>query len=205
MNPKWLQWARKLQAIAQTGLAYDDNPFDIERYESVRAVASEMMAAHTEADVRSIRDMFAKEEGYATPKVAVQAAVFQDHSILLVKERQDGLWTLPGGWADVGETPSEAIVREVREESGYETRASKLLAVYNRDSHGLTPLPFHVYTLYFGCELLGGEPAPSVETEDAAFFNENEIPELSIARVTPAQIARLFEHHYHADWPADFD
>jgi len=205
MHPQWLEWAQRLQAIAQNGLIYAQNPFDLERYEAVREVAAAMMATHSGANLDYVRNLFAGQVGYATPKVDVRGAVFRDDTILLVKERQDGLWTLPGGWADVSESPSAAVVREVYEESGYHTRAIKLLALYDRNRHAHAPFPFHVYKLFFHCELLGGPPAPNVETDGVAFFPEDKIPELSLLRVTPAQIARLFEHHRHPDWPTDFD
>jgi ADP-ribose pyrophosphatase YjhB (NUDIX family) len=205
MHPQWLEWAQRLQAIAQNGLTYAQNPFDRERYEMVRGIAAEIMAAHSGVELGYVRNLFAGQVGYATPKVDVRGAVFRDDTILLVKERQDGLWTLPGGWADVSESPSEAVVREVYEESGYRTRAVKLLALYDINRHAHAPFPFHVYKLFFRCELLGGEPAQSMETDGVAFFREDEIPELSLLRVTPAQIARLFEHYRHLDWPTDFD
>jgi ADP-ribose pyrophosphatase YjhB (NUDIX family) len=205
MAPKWLEWARKLQAIAQNGLTYAKDPFDIERYESVREIAAQVVAVNSDVDLNYARDLFANEAGHATPKVDVRGAVFRGDTILFVRERQDGLWTLPGGWADVNESPSEAVVREVYEESGYCTRAVKLLALYDRNKHGHTPFPYHVYKLFFQCELMGGVASQSVETDGVAFFREDEIPELSLVRVTPAQVARLFEHYRHPDWPTDFD
>ena len=147
----------------------------------------------------------ADQAGYATPKVDVRGVVFRDEKILLVKERRDGRWTLPGGWADVNDSPGEATVREVYEESGYSTRAIKLLACYDRHKHGHPPFAFHIYKLFFQCELLGGKPTNSIETEDVGWFSENEIPPLSLPRVTPEQIARFFEHHNHPNWPTDFD
>ncbi len=205
MGPKWIEWAKRLQAIAQTGLTYAKDPFDIERYESVREVAAEIVAAHSNLELNYVRELFVSEVGHATPKVDVRGAVFRGDTILLVKERQDGRWTLPGGWADINESPSEAVVREVYEESGYRTRAVKLLALYDRNKHAHAPYPYHAYKLFFQCELLGGAPSPSLETDDVAFFGKDEIPELSLLRVTPAQVARLFEHYRHPDWPTDFD
>jgi ADP-ribose pyrophosphatase YjhB (NUDIX family) len=205
MNPRWLEWAQKLQAIAQSGLAYTKNPFEIERYEEVRDVAVEIMAAHTQVESARLREIFAEQAGYATPKVDVRGVVFCEDTLLLVKELRDGLWTLPGGWADVNDSPAEATVREVYEESGYWTRAVKLLACWDRNKHGHPPYMFHIYKLFFQCELLGGAPANSVETADAAFFREDEIPPLSLPRVTPAQIQRFFEHARHPEWPTDFD
>lgn len=208
MSTKWLEWAQRLQALAQNGLTYCKIPFEIERYEGVRQVAAEMMAAGSSLSSQAVVDLFAREEGYATPKIDVRAAVFREGRILLVKEKLDqGRWTLPGGWVDVGDSPSSAAVREVFEESGYETRAVKLLAVFDRNHprHGHPPSRFHIYKLFFLCELVGGAPKDSHETEGASFFSETEIPELSLTRVVPSQIARLFEHHRNPDLPTDFD
>jgi ADP-ribose pyrophosphatase YjhB (NUDIX family) len=205
MEPKWLEWAQRLQAIAQNGLTYTQNPFEIERYEHIREIAAEIMAAQSDLYVNHIRDLFADQAGYATPKVDVRGVVFRDNAILLVKERRDGLWTLPGGWADVNDSPGEATVREVYEESGYQTRAVKLLACYDRNKHGHPHHAFHIYKLFFRCELLGGAPSQSFETDGVGFFSEDEIPPLSLPRVTPAQIVRFFEHYRHPEWPTDFD
>ncbi len=205
MEPKWLEWVKKLQAIAQNGLTYTENPFDVERYKSLSAIAVEIMASYSNVEPSYVADLFAREGGYATPKVDVRGAVFRGDTILLVREREDGCWTLPGGWADVGESPGEVVVREIYEESGYHTRATKLLAVYDRSKHGHPPLVHHVYKLFFQCELVSGSPSASIETDEVAFFCENEIPELSLGRVVPAQITRIFQHYRHPDWPTDFD
>ena len=206
MSIKWLAWTQQLQAIAQNGLTYSENPFDIERYKQLRHITAEIMATYASVELSYVLDLFNREVGYATPKTDVRAAVFRDGTILMVKEREDGCWTLPGGWADVGDSPSQAVVREVQEESGYQTQAVKLLAVYDRSRHGHPPLQHYVYKLFFRCELVGGSPSSlTLETEEVAFFGEHEIPELSLGRVTPAQVARLFEHYRHPDWSTDFD
>ncbi|BAY23331.1 NUDIX hydrolase [Calothrix sp. NIES-2100] len=207
MNHKWLEWAQKLQAIAQNGLTYNESPFDRERYQQVRQIAAEMISTYSNVESSYILDLFSREVGYATPKVDVRAAVFNSDKILLVKEKVDGSWTLPGGWVDIGESPSNAIVREVYEESGYETRVVKLLAVYDRNHsrHGHPPLEFHIYKLFFQCELIGGSPKTSIETEEVAFFGEQEIPNLSLSRVVPSQITRMFEYYRNPDQPTDFD
>lgn len=204
-DPRWLQWAKRLQAAAQSGLAYSENVFDIERYGQVRAIAAEIVAEYSELALQPVRELFSEQVGHATPKVDVRAVVFQGDGVLLVKERVDGLWSLPGGWADVYDTPSHAAEREVFEESGYRVRATKLLALYDRSKQGHPPMPFHAYKVFFLCELLGGEPAHSIETEGVGFFPEDNLPELSIGRVTPAQIHRFFEHHRDPDLPTDFD
>jgi ADP-ribose pyrophosphatase YjhB (NUDIX family) len=205
VDTKWLEWAKKLQAIAQNGLTFTENPFDIERYKALRAIAAEIMATYSNREPSYVLDLFAHEIGYATPKVDVRGAVFRDDALLFVKERWDGCWTLPGGWADIGDSPSEVAVREVYEESGYHTRAVKLLAVYDRDRQGHPPFEHYVYKLFFQCELLGGSPSTSIETDEVAFFGEDEIPELSLTRIMPTQIARIFQHHRNPDLPTDFD
>jgi ADP-ribose pyrophosphatase YjhB (NUDIX family) len=204
--PKWLDWARRLQAISQNGLAYAGNNFDIERYRAVRRIAAEMMAVGSNTDLQRVLDLFAGEVGYATPKVDVRYVVFRYDALLLVLEHEDNRWTLPGGWADVNESPSEAVVREVYEESGYQTCAVKLLALYDRSKHThMPPFPFHIYKLFFRCEVTGGESGQSAETAEVAFFRAGEIPELSVSRVTTAQVARFFEHLRHPEWPTEFD
>jgi ADP-ribose pyrophosphatase YjhB (NUDIX family) len=170
----------------------------------VRKIAVEIMEANTGVESTLIRDFFERERGYATPKVDVRGAVFRERGLLFVKEPEDGLWSLPGGWADVGESLSEAVVREVFEEAGYATRAAKLLAVYDRNKHAHPAMAQHAYKLFIGCELLSPEPTGKAEAA-AKFFEEGAIPELSTKRVTAAQIARLFEHYRHPDWPADLD
>ncbi|MBN1286364.1 MAG: NUDIX hydrolase [Anaerolineae bacterium] len=204
-EPQWLVWARKLQEISQNGLHYAGSPFDVERYEAVRKIAAEMLAAHSNLSLDETCALFDAQDGHATPKFDVRGVVFKDGKILLVRERSDGLWTLPGGWADVGEPPSRAVEREVWEESGYETRAVKLLALYDRARHGHPPHAFYIYKAFFRCELTGGGPALSGETDGVAFFPANDIPPLSVGRTTPAQIAHFFEHDRHPEWPTDFD
>lgn len=207
MEPGWLQWAKELQSIAQIGLAYpSENHFDRERYERIREIAAEMMSAGGGMDKAMLLGLFEREVGYATPKVDVRGVVFRDEKVLLVKEVADGGWTLPGGWADVNETPKESVVREVFEESGFETRPVKLLAVYDRSKHAHAPaFPYHVYKLFIMCELTGGEARASLETSGVEFYGEDELPELSVSRVTEAQIRRFFEHRRHPEWPTDLD
>jgi ADP-ribose pyrophosphatase YjhB (NUDIX family) len=202
--PAWLGWTQQLQALAQTGMAFAPNEFDRERYAAVGRVAAAMMAAGTDLQPQVIEGLFG-EGGYATPKVDVRAAVFRDGRILLVKERSDGLWTLPGGWVDVGDSPSGACEREVREESGFEVRAVKLAALYDRQRHPHPPYAFHLWKAFFLCELLGGEARPSMETEAAEFFGEQELPPLSRGRATLEQIRHMFEHHRDPRLPTSFD
>jgi ADP-ribose pyrophosphatase YjhB (NUDIX family) len=216
MNPQWLDFVQRIQAVAQTGLSYQPHLFDQERYDKLMDIAAEMMAAYTDGDIARIRGLFDAQSGHATPKIDVRGVVFRAGKILLVRENLDGgRWTVPGGWADINEAPSEATVREVYEETGYHTRAVKLLALYDRRLHAHPPIVFHAYKAFFLCELLSDERsqeqidnqhASFVETGEVAFFGEQEIPDdLSIGRVTRAQIARFFEHLRQPDLPTDFD
>lgn len=202
---RWLEWTQRIAEIAQNGLTYTEGLFDRERYEELRGIASEMMGAYTRTPPDRILELFRGEEGYATPKVDVRGVAFLDDRLLLVRERSDGLWTLPGGWADAGQSPSEAVEKEVREESGFEARAVKVLAIYDRDRHGPPPLAWRVYKLLIRCELVGGEAAHSIETDGVGFFAEDEIPPLSLGRVMPSQIRRVFDHLRDPGLPTDFD
>lgn len=201
----WLQWAKRLQAAAQNGLEYNRDEFNVERYRAIRAIATEMMATLGAVDHAVVADLFEREQGHATPKIDVRGVVFRHDGVLLVRERADGRWSLPGGWADVYDTPSEATVREVFEESGFRTRAVKLLALLDRTRQGHPPIPFHAYKAVFLCEIEAGEATPSIETDEIGFFSLDSLPPLSLGRVTPQQIRRFFEHRDHPEWPADFD
>jgi len=210
MTPQWLDWAQRLQALAQSGLAFCENEFDIQRYQQIRDLAAEMMAATGGDEVGAIRSLFDQQSGYATPKVDVRGVVFRDDTLLMVREKLDGgRWTLPGGWADVGEPPSLATEREIQEEAGYQTRAVKLLALYDRNKQGHTPYIFHAYKAFFQCSLLNDKQnlVANIETEETGWFREAELSglELSLGRVLPSQLQRFFEHHRHPDWPTDFD
>jgi len=204
-HPGWLEWAQKLQSIAQNGLNYSSNPYDKLRYEEVNRIAAQILSAHTNLSEDQVVEIFDSQAGYATPKVDVRGVVFLNGNILLVKELSDGGWTLPGGWVDVGEPPSRAVEREVFEESGFIVQADKLLAVYDRNLHGHPAHPFHIYKLFFRCIITGGAPADSIETAQASFFPENEIPPLSTGRTTHQQILRFFQHLRNPDEPTDFD
>jgi ADP-ribose pyrophosphatase YjhB (NUDIX family) len=203
--PPMLQWARRLQAMAQTGVAYPNTSvYDRERYDEIRRIAAEMLAA--DGDVEALDGALELETGHATPKLDVRGVVFRDDALLLVRERVDGKWTLPGGWVEVGETPSEAVVREVREESGYETRAVKLLALYDRDKHATAPHQWHIWKACFRCELVDGVAhEPDGEVAEVGFFAQDDVPELDDLRIAPGYVERFFAHKENPEWPTDFD
>jgi len=205
MDPQWLDWAKRLRAIAQSGDEFAGTEFDRERYEQVREIAAEIMAHHTGAGMERVEALFDRETGYATPKLGVRACVFQDDRILMVRERQDGLWSPPGGWVDVGDSGAEAAAKEVQQESGLETQAARLLAVYDLHKQPFPPLPQHVHLLCFECRLVGGRPEFGIETDAARFFSLDALPDLSPERITPEMLAHLFELHRHPDRPTYFD
>jgi ADP-ribose pyrophosphatase YjhB (NUDIX family) len=153
-----------------------------------------MLSLHTDINKTVIKDLFANETGYATPKVDIRAVVFKDNKILMVRENTDGNWALPGGWGDIGLSPSEVAVKEVKEESGFDVKVKKLIAVLDKKCHPHPPSPYHVYKMFIQCEIIGGKPQEGIETNAVEFFAENEIPSLSIARNTESQIQLAFKH-----------
>ena len=216
--PAWLLWVRRMQAIAQNGLTYARDPFDQQRYAELRVLAAEIFESALSRmlpgeDAPAVSRAFVDGAGYTTPKLDVRAAVFRDDAdgtltILLVRERSDGGWTLPGGWVDVGQSPSNAVEKEVLEESGYEVRARRVLALLDRDRHGHPTMAQHVWKLFMHCEIIGhGESTggDGLETSEVGFFREDSLPPLSLPRVTRAQIERLFVHRRSPTLPADFD
>ncbi|GAA0472678.1 NUDIX hydrolase [Alkalibacillus silvisoli] len=205
MEPKWLEWAKQLQSIAQAGLTYSKDIYDIERFEMIREISSDILAQHTEIEQTVIKDLFANETGYATPKVDIRAVVFKDNKILMVKENGDGKWALPGGWGDIGLSPGEVAVNEVKEEAGYDVEVSKLISVFDKAKHDHPPSPYHVYKMFILCEIIGGQAQEGIETSAVEFFGEDELPPLSVARNTESQINIAFQHLQNPKQPVYFD
>jgi ADP-ribose pyrophosphatase YjhB (NUDIX family) len=190
--PRWLEWAREIQALSQTGYHYAENDYQRERYQRLTEIAAEIVNEHTGLSISSLMSTFHVQKGYATPKIDVRGAVFKGDKLLLVRERQDNGWTMPGGWADVGDVPSQAAEREVWEEAGFRVKARKVVGIYDANRVGPLEL-FHAFKLVFLCDLIDGEPRPSNETSEVAFFGKNEIPpDLSGERTRPRQIRDAF-------------
>jgi ADP-ribose pyrophosphatase YjhB (NUDIX family) len=207
-EPDWLAWAREVQAVAQTGLTFCKDPYDRERYEALRDLAARVMTSAGGANLAAVANLFAAQEGYATPKIDVRGAAFDaEGRILMVREAQDaGRWTLPGGWADVNLTAAENVAKEVVEESGFEVRVRKLAAVWDRTRQGHDPAPFSAYKLFFICDITGGAARTSLETTEVAFFAEDALPaDLSTGRVLPHQLRRVFAHARDNTLPTEFD
>ncbi|HKD55000.1 MAG TPA: NUDIX hydrolase [Steroidobacteraceae bacterium] len=200
-----LEWARKVQAIAQNGLAFTRDPFDRERYTQLAELVATVLSTELRVPLAEARAFWNGESGYATPKVDVRGGVFADDRVLLVRERADGRWTLPGGWVDVNDAPSDAVAREIYEESGYRARAVKLAALVDKNRHPHPPGVHHIYKLFFVCELIGGSAATSSETDAVEFHRVQALPPLSTGRVLASQIERLYQHWLEPELPTDFD
>ncbi|PZN32604.1 MAG: ADP-ribose pyrophosphatase [Proteobacteria bacterium] len=206
MTSPSLDHARRLLALAQTGLHFAQDEYDRERYREVAQIAEQLLLAGGAPCARGeIERAWFVEDGYATPKIDVRGVIFRGDRVLMVRERVDGKWTVPGGWADVNDSPAEAVEKEIEQESGFTARAVKLAAVYDRNKHDHPPYLFHAWKLFFICEILGGEPRTSYETTDVRFFGLDELPELSTGRVTAVQVRRMYAHHLDRSLPTEFD
>ena len=201
----WLNIAKRLEAIAQIGLTYSQDDYDTERYHEIRDISHQIFNHYTDTPLEKIQNLFSRENGYPTPKVDVRGVIFQDKKILLVKEKLDGMWALPGGWADIGYTPSEVVVKEVKEEAGLDIAPVKLLAVYDKKCHAHPPSALHVYKMFILCAITGGTLNPGMETLEAAFFSQDKLPELSVERNTPEQIHLFFKNRLNTEAPTLFD
>jgi ADP-ribose pyrophosphatase YjhB (NUDIX family) len=207
MNPKtpqWLIWAREIFSLSQSGLTYSENQYDIERYKRLQQITAEIIESQAEISRESVLDSFSMQVGYITPKVDVRGAIIRDGKILLIQERADGMWAMPGGWADLGDSPASVAEREVWEESGFRVKSEKVVAVI--DANRIEPMEFyHAYKIIFLCSLLDGEPRTSHETLAVGFFDPEHLPPLSSYRTNEAMIEEVFAHLQDPDRPAAFD
>ena len=203
--PRWLRWAREIQAVSQTGLTYASSEYETQRYQRLIEIAAEIIQDHASLPKEDLFHDFAAQAGYATPKVDVRGAVVRDGQILLVQERADERWCMPGGWADVGDLPSEMVVREVWEESGFRVVPRKVIGVYDANRSGRPLELYHAYKLIFLCDLTGGEARPSEETLDARFFSFDDLPPLSASRTHRRHLDEVEAHLRDPDRPAAFD
>ena len=205
MTDRILELARRLHALARTGQHFCGNEYDRERYVEIEQIAAELLAGAAPEDSDALLALWRNETGYVTPKVEVRGAVFRDGRVLLVREAADGLWTMPGGWADVGESPSESVEKEIGQETGFRARAVKLAALWDRSRHGHGETPFPGWKAFFLCELTGGEARGSYETDAVGFFEVTELPPMSLGRSTPRQVERMLAHWRDRALPTDFD
>ena len=203
-TPKWLGWAQEIFSLSQSGLTYSGNQYDIERYKRLQEITAEIIASQSEISKETILESFSMQAGYITPKIDVRGAVIRDDKILLIQERADGKWAMPGGWADLGNAPASVAEREVWEESGFRVRAEKVVAVL--DANRIQPMEFyHAYKIIFLCKLLDGEPRISYETLAVEFFDPNDLHPLSIYRTNEEMLREVFAHVKNRDRPTAFD
>ncbi len=203
-TPKWMDWAREIFSLSQSGITYSGNQYDIDRYKRLQEITAEMIASQSEISKESALDSFSMQAGYITPKVDVRGAILQDGKILLIQERADGNWAMPGGWADLGDSPRSVAEREVWEESGFRVQAEKVVAVI--DANRIEPMEFyHAYKIIFLCRLLDGEPRTSYETLAVDFFDPDHLPPLSFYRTNEEMLKEVFAHVADSSRPTAFD
>ncbi len=203
-DKRWLAWAVELQSLAQAGLTYGKDGFDLERYARIREISAEILAHMTQLPVEKVTGLFCNETGYQTPKLDTRAAVFQDGKILLVRER-DGRWALPGGWCDVNVSVGENTVKEVKEEAGLDVIPRRIIAVQDRAKHNLPVYAYGVCKIFVQCDAAGGQFTPNLETTEARYFPPDQLPPLAEEKNTPAQIALCFEAYRSDAWATQFD
>ena len=202
---KWLKWAMEIQSLAQSGLAYTDNVYDIERYERLREISAGMIAEKTDLSIEKVKDLFCNETGYQTPKIDTRAAIFKDNKILLTHEN-NGTWALPGGWCDVLESVGSNTIKEVKEETGLDVEATKVIAIQDRNKHNKPIYAHSVCKIFILCNVIGGKFVPNIETTEIKYFSLDEIPNnLAEEKTNREQIEMCFKAYKSANWQTQFD
>ena len=202
---KWLKWAIEIQGLAQSGLAYTTNVYDIERYERIREISAEIIEEKSNLNLEKVKDLFCNETGYQTPKIDTRAAIFKDNKILLVHEN-NGTWSLPGGWCDVLESVKSNTIKEVKEEAGLDVKATKIIAVQDRNKHNRPIYVYGVCKIFVMCEIIGGEFKENIETTEMKYFALDELPEnFANEKCTKEQVEMCFGAKDDDNWQVQFD
>ncbi len=204
LQPQWLEWAKELQFLAQTGLTYSKDVFDIERFERIREISAEIISAQSELSLEKVKDLFCNETGFQTPKLDTRAAIFKEDKILLVKER-NGTWSLPGGWVDVNQTVKSNTEKEVEEEAGLKVEATRIIAVQDRNMHNMPPYAYNVCKIFVLCEILSGHFQPNIETTESDYFRLEELPLLAEEKNNEEQIKMCFSAYHDKNWQVLFE
>ena len=204
LQPQWLEWAKELQFLAQTGLTYSKDVFDIERFERIREISAEIISAQSELSLEKVKDLFCNETGFQTPKLDTRAAIFKEDKILLVKERND-TWSLPGGWVDVNQTVKSNTEKEVEEEAGLKVEATRIIAVQDRNMHNVPPYAYNVCKVFVLCEILSGHFQPNIETTESDYFRLEELPLLAEEKNNEEQIKMCFSAYHDKNWQVLFE
>lgn len=203
-NEQWLQWAIELQSLAQAGLTYGKDVYDHERYERIREISAEIMSHMTEIPLDKVKSLFCNESGYQTSKIDTRAAIFQNDKILLVRENS-GKWSLPGGWCDVNVSVGENTVKEVKEESGLDVVAERVIAIQDRNKHNLPVYAYGVCKIFIQCTAIGGRFEQNIETTEYGYFSENDLPELATEKNNEEQVRMCFAAYRSEIWNTQFD
>mgnify|MGYP004634390447 FL=1 len=202
---KWLKWAIEIQSLAQAGLTYTDNVYDIERYERLREISAEMIQEKSNINLDKVKELFCNEKGYQTPKLDTRAAIFKDNKILLVHENNN-TWSLPGGWCDVLESVKSNTIKEVKEETGLDVNAVKIISVQDRNKHNKPIYAYGVCKIFVLCNIIGGEFIENIETTEIKYFALNEIPSnLAEEKTNKEQIEMCFKAFNDENWQTQFD
>ncbi|WP_031426085.1 NUDIX hydrolase [Flavimarina sp. Hel_I_48] len=189
-----LNMIKQVKSLAEAGLVYNDNNYDTERYEELRRISLEMMSVISQKEVEVLESFFLPVNDYPTPKVDVRALILNGkREILMVKEQVDGKWTIPGGWSEIGLTASESIIKEVKEETGFIVKPTRLLAVFDKKCHPHPPEAYYLYKIIFYCEIEDGEVAPNFDIQEVGWYALNELPELSTDRIVESQLKLLID------------
>ena len=203
-NEQWLQWAIELQSLAQAGLTYGKDIYDHERYERIREISAEIISHMSDISLEKVKNLFCNESGYQTPKIDTRAAIFEDGKILLVREN-NGKWSLPGGWCDVNVSVRENTVKEVKEESGLDVVADRIIAIQDRSKHNLPVYAYGVCKIFVQCSVIGGKFEENIETTGFSYFSSDELPELAEEKNNEEQVRMCFDAYYSNDWKTQFD
>ena len=203
-SEKWLDWAVELQSLAQAGIAYGKDSFDIERFERIREIAAEMISYKSAIPMDKVKDLFCSEIGYQTPKLDCRAAIFQDGKILLVQEK-NGTWSLPGGWCDVNLSVKENVIKEVKEEAGLDVTVDAVIAVQDREKHNLPLYAYKVCKIFVLCTVIGGRFASNIETISSRYFGIDELPGLAREKNNEEQVRMCFDAYFSENWKTFFD
>lgn len=203
-NEKWLQWAVELQSLAQAGLFYCKDQYELERYARIREIAAEMVSCQSEIPLEKVKDLFCSDVGYQTPKIDTRAAIFKEGKILLVHET-NGTWALPGGWVDVNVSVEENTIKEVKEEAGLDVIVKRIIAVQDREKHNLPIYAYKVCKIFMQCEVVGGAFVSNIETTGFDYFGIDELPCLAEEKNNREQIEMCFEAMGAETWEALFD
>lgn len=200
----WLSWAKELQFIAQTGLTYSKDKFDLERFERLREISAEMINYKTDIPIDKVKELFCNETGYQTPKLDTRAAIFNDNKILLVKEK-NGTWSLPGGWVDVMESIKSNTIKEVKEEAGLNVVAERIIALQDRNKHNFPLYAYGICKVFVLCSIVSGKFEENIETVASDYFDLEDLPLLAEEKTTKAQIEMCFQAYSDKNWKVLFD